>query len=277
MEWKKWIDKGCDILVPDAAEEWGKQAVLKIADTAEDLGEAVARTDAFDAGVNFLKKVEQAGTRSGSFGNLRYFESLADPGIVMNKMREDSENAGVAALLMTFPQAGGAVRAVTAISGLETLGKGVTRLVALKKVQGAYVALRKTEDREVFSSDELNQLLAENENEKISNLRLTLANGRAVIKGDYAWMLGSVEFTLTLDIAIREGKVTGGVRSVEAIGMDLKDVLAERIMGHFEKNGIEVPPGATLDDLSWLKIPGIKSLEIGPDLVLVERDAPELE
>lgn len=154
----------------------------------------------------------------------------------------------------------------------------------LEKLEGATVNPTTPEEFQngnLFTIDEdaLNELvgnlLAKSGNKKVKNIKIRIDGDELKIKGEYDTIIGFVDFTARLQFELKNGEVSGKLDKVKAIGIDLSSIFETDILNSFRRFDIAVPEGAKLEDLSWVRIPGIERIEIAYGRVVLERTAPK--
>ena len=272
-----FIKKAYDAVVPDEVKDFGEALGEKMGDSVLEITESAIEPDGA-AALRLVTSLKSDELTRGIFRQNFWMESLLDTGAGFGINGDRPMINPEVAFERTCPEAYYAIKAATAFSGksvFERMADAASRSVvkATRPLHPDAATPTKLENPEILTAEAINSLLAESATGgKIKNLKVELGSGSATVTGDYATFLGTVGFTIELSFSITDAKVSGGIRSVEAVGLDLKGILQDQILSQFSKHGIEVPEAADLNDLSWLKIPGITNLEIHPDKILLNRE-----
>jgi len=129
----------------------------------------------------------------------------------------------------------------------------------------------------VIEEDALNEIIASvleksPAGKKLKNVKVVIDGDELKISGEYKTKLMWVDFTAKLDLEQENGKTSGSLRKIKAVGFDLTSLLKEDILNAFRQFDLEPPEDAELKDLSWVHLPGIKRLEIRHDMIILERE-----
>ncbi len=128
----------------------------------------------------------------------------------------------------------------------------------------------------VLDEEGLNDLVAElmsrGGKQKVRNVKVKIDGDRLKISGEYDHWSGWYDFTAIAEFELKDGKSSGYVKKIEALGMDLTDDVKNDILAQFRNFDVEPPEGVDIKDLSWVQLPGIKRIEIRRDLIVLERE-----
>jgi hypothetical protein len=95
---------------------------------------------------------------------------------------------------------------------------------------------------------------------------------RLKISGEYDHWSGWWDFTAVAEFEQVNGKSEGFIKKIEAVGMDLTEDVEKDILNALTKYGFEAPEGASIKDLSWINIPGMKRIQIDRGRIILERE-----
>ncbi|HKX12233.1 MAG TPA: hypothetical protein VJP40_03700 [bacterium] len=121
-------------------------------------------------------------------------------------------------------------------------------------------------------NDLVAELMSKGGKQKVRNVQVKIDGDRLKISGEYDHWSGWYKFTALAEFELKDGKSSGYVKKIEALGMDLTDDVKNDILAQFRNFDIEPPEDADIKDLSWVQLPGIKRIEIRRDRIILERE-----
>ena len=116
------------------------------------------------------------------------------------------------------------------------------------------------------------ELMSHSGKSKVRNVKVEIDDDALKISGEYDTWVGWVDFSAKVRFELKNGETSGKIYKVEASGIDLGSILEGDILKSFRQFGIKPPEDAKIDDLSWIQIPGMKSIEIDNGRIIIERE-----